>query len=73
MRSVRSALTLCILLLAIPSWGKQATQNTSTPQPSQDPSGAVPLQKPPGIPGVEGYVYSPPDLLPEWNHRCLCT
>jgi hypothetical protein len=62
MRSARTCLLCFFLLFATSVWAQQTPQN-STPQPSQDLSGAVPLQKPPGTPGVEGYVYSPPDLL----------
>jgi hypothetical protein len=41
---MRSALTLCILLLAIPSWGKQATQSAPTPQPTSDPQAVAVVQ-----------------------------
>jgi hypothetical protein len=44
MRFVRSALALCILLLAIPSWGKQASQNASSPQPGSDPQAVAVVQ-----------------------------
>src|SRR5882762_5391311 len=44
MRSVRSALGLCVLALAIPSWGKQASQNASTPQPASDPQAVAVVQ-----------------------------
>lgn len=44
MRFVRSALTLCILLLAIPSWGKQTSQTVTTPQPASDPQAIAVVQ-----------------------------
>lgn len=44
MRTMRSALAVCILLLAIPSWGKQPSQNTSTPQPASDPQAVAVVQ-----------------------------
>lgn len=44
MRSVRVGLTLCVLLLAIPSWGKQGSQNAPTPQPASDPQAVAVVQ-----------------------------
>jgi hypothetical protein len=44
MRSARSVLAACILLLAIPSFGKQPPQNTSTPQPASDPQAVAVVQ-----------------------------
>jgi hypothetical protein len=44
MRFARSALALCVLLLAIPSWGKQASQSASTPQPASDPQAVAVVQ-----------------------------
>ena len=44
MRSARSSLTFWMLLLAIPSWGKQAAQSASTPQPASDPQAVAVVQ-----------------------------
>jgi hypothetical protein len=44
MRSARLALTLCILLFAIPSWAKQASQSAPTPQPASDPQAVAVVQ-----------------------------
>ena len=44
MRSARFALAFCILVLAIPSWGKQASQQTSAPQPTSDPQAVSVVQ-----------------------------
>ncbi len=44
MRSMQSAMAVCILLFAIPSWGKQASQTASTPQPTSDPQAVVVVQ-----------------------------
>lgn len=43
MRFERFGLTLCVLLLAIPSWGKQGSQ-TTTPQPVSDPQAVAVVQ-----------------------------
>jgi hypothetical protein len=44
MRSARSALTLCILILAIPSWGKQTSQTDSTVRSTSDPQAVAVVQ-----------------------------
>ena len=44
MRSTRSALAVGILLIAVPSWGKQATQSATTPQPASDPQAVAVVQ-----------------------------
>jgi hypothetical protein len=44
MRSVQFNLTVCVLLLAIPAWGKQSSQNASTSQPVSDPQAVAVVQ-----------------------------
>ncbi len=44
MRSARSVLALSMLVLAIPSWGKQASQSGPTPQPTGDPQAVAVVQ-----------------------------
>jgi hypothetical protein len=44
MRSLRSALAVCVLLLAVPSWGKQPPQSPSTTQPASDPQAVAVVQ-----------------------------
>jgi hypothetical protein len=45
MRSARSALTVCILLLAIPSWAKQTSQQTPASQSASDPQAVAVVQE----------------------------
>jgi hypothetical protein len=44
MLSARFGLLLCILLLNVPSWGKQAAQQTPVSQPASDPQAVVVVQ-----------------------------
>jgi hypothetical protein len=44
MRLLRLGVTFCILLLAIPTWGKQGTQSASTSQPASDPQAVAVVQ-----------------------------
>jgi hypothetical protein len=44
MRSEKSVLVVCILLIAIPSWGKQAPQSASATQPTSDPQAVAVVQ-----------------------------
>jgi hypothetical protein len=44
MRFKRFGLTVCVLLFAIPASGKQAIQNTTTPQPANDPQAVAVVQ-----------------------------
>jgi hypothetical protein len=45
MRSARFAWLLVIPFLAVPSWGKQAPQQASAPQPTRDPQAVAALQR----------------------------
>lgn len=44
MRFARFGLALCILIVAIPSWGKQPPQSASTTQPASDPQAVAVVQ-----------------------------
>jgi hypothetical protein len=44
MRFERLSVTLCVLLLAIPAWGKQASQSAATFQPASDPQAVAVVQ-----------------------------
>ena len=44
MRSMRSALAFCFLIVAIPSWGQQASQTASATQPASDPQAVAVVQ-----------------------------
>jgi hypothetical protein len=44
MRFKQFGLSVCVLLLAIPAWGKQPSQNASTSQPASDPQAVAIVQ-----------------------------
>jgi hypothetical protein len=44
MRFERFSLTLCVLLLSVPAWGKQASQSTASPQSASDPQAIAVVQ-----------------------------